>query len=461
MAVVVNPGLDRSDFLSHVGEDVQHQGGVKTAVGGNQLMWSCHWNPRKASRIKLKKQMTDPRQKSRDAERRSSCRTLLTDWEGSCSANGSEHFRLRRSSVTEYFAYHGSSGASRYHRAARSDHTLLSRSGGSAAKPATAAPRDPPTARGESPRLALPDKFDGSADRCRGFLRQCEVFFAHQPGMYSNEETQCAFVMSLLTNRALEWASAVWDADPQIRSSFSHFTGLIREVFEYPAGGKDISVQLMELHQGTDTAADYAITFRTLAAQSGWNDASLWAVFRAGLNPDLQTELACRTEATTLSQFVATAIRLDNLRRQHQAGTSRAGPVRHRSQTDYPSFREETPEPMQLGRSRLTSFAHPQQGRMRLCYHCGASGHQSSRCPEREAPAKVGGGSQFFSLLVPVSLSVSDHWISVSALIDSGAAVNLINGALVERLGIPTFPCVPSLRITAIDSQPIGEGYLK
>ncbi|KAK3523509.1 hypothetical protein QTP70_001173 [Hemibagrus guttatus] len=265
-----------------------------------------------------------------------------------------------------------------------------------------AAPRDPPTAR----------------------------------GVYSKEETRCAFIMSLLTDRALEWASAVWDADPQIRSSFSHFTGLIREVFEYPAGGKDVSVQLMELRQGTDTAADYAITFRTLAARSGWNDASLWAVFRAGLNPELQTELACRAEATTLSQFVATAIRLDNLRRQHRAEASRAIPVRHRRQTDYPSFREEAPEPMQLGRSRLTDPPHSPQGRMRLCYHCGASGHQSSRCPERETPAKV-------------------------ALIDSGAAVNLIDGGLVERLGITTFPCVPSLRITAIDSQPIGEGYLK
>ncbi|KAK3555402.1 hypothetical protein QTP86_015690, partial [Hemibagrus guttatus] len=324
-----------------------------------------------------------------------------------------------------------------------------------------AAPRDPPTARGESPRLALPEKFDGSADRCRGFLRQCEVFFAHQPGVYSKEETRCAFIMSLLTDRALEWASAVWDADPQIRSSFSHFTGLIREVFEYPAGGKDVSVQLMELRQGTDTAADYAITFRTLAARSGWNDASLWAVFRAGLNPELQTELACRAEATTLSQFVATAIRLDNLRRQHRAEASRAIPVRHRRQTDYPSFREEAPEPMQLGRSRLTDPPHSPQGRMRLCYHCGASGHQSSRCPERETPAKVGTSSLFFSLLVPVSLSVSDRSISVAALIDSGAAVNLIDGGLVERLGITTFPCVPSLRITAIDSQPIGEGYLK
>ncbi|KAK3565746.1 hypothetical protein QTP86_015010 [Hemibagrus guttatus] len=50
---------------------------------------------------------------------------------------------------------------------------------------------------------------------------------------------------------------------------------------------------------------------------------------------------------------------------------------------------------------------------------------------------------------------------SAYALIDSGAAVNLIDGALVEELGILTFPCVPSLRITAINSQPIGEDYLK
>ncbi|KAK3530816.1 hypothetical protein QTP70_002850 [Hemibagrus guttatus] len=98
---------------------------------------------------------------------------------------------------------------------------------------------------------------------------------------------------------------------------------------------------------------------------------------------------------------------------------------------------------------------------MRLCYNCGASGHLSPRCPERPSSAQVGGGSWFFSLLVPVSLCASNRCVPVSALTDSGAAVNLINGALVERLGIPTFPCVPPLRITAIDSHLIGEGYLK
>ncbi|KAK3566144.1 hypothetical protein QTP86_028465, partial [Hemibagrus guttatus] len=171
---------------------------------------------------------------------------------------------------------------------------------------------------------------------------------------------------------------------------------MIREVFEYPAGGKDISIQLMELCQGSGSAADYAIKFRTLAAQSGWNDAALWAVFHAGLNPALQTELACHVEATSLTQFVATAICLDNLLCQHQAGT------------------------------QPSAAAWPCCGRITLVL-----------------------GRRFLNLC------------SWEALIDSGAAVNLIDGALVEELGIPTFPCVPFLKITAIDSRPIGEGYLK
>ncbi|KAK3510982.1 hypothetical protein QTP70_027786 [Hemibagrus guttatus] len=324
-----------------------------------------------------------------------------------------------------------------------------------------AAPLDPPSAHGESPRLALPEKFDGSTDHCRRFLRQCKVFFSHQPGMYHEEVTKCAFLLSLMTDRALEWASAVWDADPQVKSSFAYFAGMIREVFEYPAGGKDISLQLMELRQGSETAADYAISFRTLAAQSGWNDAALWAVFHTGLNPSLQAELACHVEVTSLTQFVATTIRLDNLRLQHRTGTQASASARSRVRTDYPEHREEVTEPMQLGRSRLAAQGHRPRGQMRLCYNFGASGHLSPRCPERSLLAHVGSSYLFFSLTLPVSLRFSDRWFSVTALIDSGVAVNLIDGVLVEELRISTFPCIPSLRITAIDSQPIGEGYLK
>ncbi|KAK3556454.1 hypothetical protein QTP70_008259 [Hemibagrus guttatus] len=264
----------------------------------------------------------------------------------------------------------------------------------------TAALREPPLARGESPRLAMPEKFDGSADRCRGFLRQCVVFFSHQLGMYHEEGTICAFLLLLLSSRALEWASAVWDADPQ----------------------------------GSEAAADYAIWFRTLAAQSGWNDAALWDVFCAGLNPALQTELACHMEATSLSQFVATAIRLDNLWRQHRTSASAATRMR----TDYPGRGEGDPEPMQLGRSRLAEQERRPRGQMRRCYNCRSSSHLSPRCLERPSSTQVGGRPLVFSLTVPVSLHFSDRCVHVSALIDSGVAINLIDGALVEELGIPT-----------------------
>ncbi|KAK3545137.1 hypothetical protein QTP70_001439 [Hemibagrus guttatus] len=195
--------------------------------------------------------------------------------------------------------------------------------------------------------------------------------------------------------------------------------------------------------------------------ESEWNDAALWAVFRDGLNPALQTELACHVEATSLSQFVATAIRLDNLRRQRRTGASNMASARLHVRLDCPVRGERDPEPMQLGRSRLEEEERRSPGPPRRCYNCGSTGHLSPRCPERASDTQVGGRSLLMSLSIPVSLLFSDRCVHVPALIDSRAAVNLIDRALVEELGISTSPCVPSLRITAIDSQPIGEGYLR
>lgn len=60
----------------------------------------------------------------------------------------------------------------------------------------------------------------------------------HQAELYSNETT----MLSLLTVKTLDWALAVWDTDPQVKTSAHYFAGQICEVFEYPAGGKDISI---------------------------------------------------------------------------------------------------------------------------------------------------------------------------------------------------------------------------
>ncbi|KAK3523656.1 hypothetical protein QTP70_006716 [Hemibagrus guttatus] len=152
-----------------------------------------------------------------------------------------------------------------------------------------------PTDR-EFVHMALPEKLDGSTGHC--FLRQCDNFFTYQPDVYREETTKCAFLLSLLTGRALDWMSAIWDHDPQSR----------------------------------------------------WNDPTTLAVFCEGLCQVLQAEMACRDSNTTLSNYITTTIRLNNLLRQQRHGPHPRSEPQPRE--EYRSPREEGPEPMQLGRRR-------------------------------------------------------------------------------------------------------------
>lgn len=72
----------------------------------------------------------------------------------------------------------------------------------------------------------------------------------------------------------------------------------------------------------------------------------------------------------------------------------------------------------------------------------------------------MGRSSLLFSFTFPVTLFYANQSFSVSDLIDSSAADNLIDKGLVEERCITSIPCTQPLRIMAIDSQPIGGGYL-
>ncbi|KAK3543156.1 hypothetical protein QTP70_011951 [Hemibagrus guttatus] len=104
------------------------------------------------------------------------------------SANGTSHFCLQRHDITEYLADHGSSRAIVQQGAIiRSYQNQVEALHNQLCSASAAALWDVPLPCGESPRLALPEKFDGSVDRCRGFLRQCEVGGAGTPTLWVDE----------------------------------------------------------------------------------------------------------------------------------------------------------------------------------------------------------------------------------------------------------------------------------
>ncbi|KAL0202757.1 hypothetical protein M9458_000775, partial [Cirrhinus mrigala] len=280
-----------------------------------------------------------------------------------------------------------------------------------------------------SPRLAFPDKFDGTPTKCKGFLLQCTLFVNQQPNLYATDESKIAFVCSLLTGKALEWATAVWDLGQSTYPTFATFLRSFKEVFQPTPESSEAGEQIVALRQGRRTAAEYALDFRTLAAQSGWNDGPLKLHYRKGLNSDLQVELACRDENLSLNQYIDLSIRVDNV--MHARKPSRPFTPTFQPQPSASS----APEPMQLGTTKLTTEERERRLCNHLCLYCGQPGHIRATCPTRppRPPTSV---SVFKTGLnrceIPVLLCSDNISIQTTALIDSGAAGNCIDKDFVE-----------------------------
>lgn len=124
--------------------------------------------------------------------------------------------------------------------------------------------------------------------------------------------------MGLPHGRALSWATAVWEQQSPITTSYTAFTAEMKRVFDDPVHGKDASKRLLSLRQGMCSVAEYSTEFHTLSAESGWKSEALQAAFCNSLNDTLKDELISYPEPSYLEGFVALAIQIDNRLRERK-----------------------------------------------------------------------------------------------------------------------------------------------
>jgi hypothetical protein len=245
-------------------------------------------------------------------------------------------------------------------------------------------PAPSPAPPSHEPRLPAPQRYDGNPGGCRGFLTQCDLAFELQPSSYPGDRSRIAYLITLATDKALTWATAIWGQQGAICSNYSDFKEEMLRVFDRSLVGQEAAKRLLRLRQGPGSAADYAITFRTLAADSGWDEQALISVFYDGLSDALKDGLATVETPNDFETLVSLAFQLGNRlgeRHRTQPHTRRSADVPAPSWSSAPSSSSD-PEPMHIGGTRLSQAERDRRRREGLCFYCGKAGHLRASCPD-------------------------------------------------------------------------------
>ncbi|KAL6461734.1 hypothetical protein MHYP_G00298790 [Metynnis hypsauchen] len=147
--------------------------------------------------------------------------------------------------------------------------------GASTGTPVLASPFSPtnPNPVHSDALVANPERYAGDPETCRGFLLQCSLVFEQQPSRFPTERSKVAYMISLLTGRALAWATSLWELDSPDTASGESFKRAMRTTFHNPRG--ESNGQTERVNQ------DLARTLRCLtsANPSSWAEHLPWAEY--------------------------------------------------------------------------------------------------------------------------------------------------------------------------------------
>ena len=89
--------------------------------------------------------------------------------------------------------------------------------------------------------------------------------------MFSSDRSRIAYIITLMSGRALAWDTVVWEQQSTVCLSLEEFVEEVLKVFDSLLSRREAARKLFQLHQDCRSVAEYVVDFRTLAAESAWN----------------------------------------------------------------------------------------------------------------------------------------------------------------------------------------------
>uniref|UniRef100_A0A3Q3JNH7 DUF4939 domain-containing protein n=1 Tax=Monopterus albus TaxID=43700 RepID=A0A3Q3JNH7_MONAL len=183
---------------------------------------------------------------------------------GASSASAPAHLTAQMDRMAQALQQQEQDISSLTQQVAQLTSLLLSQHGHAATPaPISASPRrDPP--------IPEPDTFDGSVDKCQGFLLQCRRVFDQQPRTFRTDREKISYVINRLQGKALTWAEATDTSGMIIGTTIHEFLEKLQTVFSPSSHQGQAARELMTIRQGACRVLDYSIDFWVLATEAGW-----------------------------------------------------------------------------------------------------------------------------------------------------------------------------------------------
>ena len=244
----------------------------------------------------------------------------------------------------------------------------------------------------KEPRISLPDKYDGTRAKFRGFVNQITLVLTMHPRRYQDDTTRIGLVGTLLTGAALSWFAPLMEMNSPLLADYGNFMREFEQMFGEHDKVRTATTKLRALRQSNRPATVYPSEFRQISCDLRWDAAALISQFIHGLQEGVKDFLVHLPDPVTLGDAISQAIRADNRlyeRRMEKYQT----PLRSRPRYEPPPppIAHSSPEDMQIDAARYKPLTQAEKDRRRalgLCLYCGGENHEAKDCPKKSAKAK-------------------------------------------------------------------------